>query len=108
MPPILLDTAVARESCGDAAVYVPVSDLPATTRGLESLPSTNARDNACSPRRGGAGEVLPRAARETLAVLEAAGSGPAEGDYRPFWLKPDTTLWASGPAGRTLLSASVR
>ena len=37
MPPVLLDTPVARESCGDAAVYVPPSDLPATTRALESL-----------------------------------------------------------------------
>ena len=34
VPPILLDTAVARESCGDAAVYVPVGDLRATTSAL--------------------------------------------------------------------------
>src|SRR6185295_2438927 len=37
VPPVLLDTPVARESCGDAALYVKVNDLPATTRALESL-----------------------------------------------------------------------
>ena len=37
MPPVLLDTPVARESCGDAAIYVPLGHVPATTRALESL-----------------------------------------------------------------------
>ncbi|PYQ81941.1 MAG: hypothetical protein DMG03_18795, partial [Acidobacteria bacterium] len=32
VPPLLLDTAVAREGCGDAALYVPLGDLPRTTR----------------------------------------------------------------------------
>ena len=76
VPPVLLDTSVARESCGDAAVYVPPSDLPATTRALESLLFDD------SVRRrilGAAPEALAkyswsRAARETLAVLENAAS----------------------------------
>jgi len=34
---VLLETAVARESCGGAALYVPANDLAATTRALESL-----------------------------------------------------------------------
>src|SRR5262245_8758129 len=37
IPPVLVDTAVARESCRDAAVYVPAGDIPATTRALESV-----------------------------------------------------------------------
>jgi len=77
VPPVLLDTAVARESCGAAAIYVPVGDLPATTRALESLlfdePARH-RILAAAPAE------LARydwrlAARETLAVLERTVSG---------------------------------
>ena len=74
VPPVLLDTPVARESCGDAAVYVPVNDIPAAARALERAlfdEPTRARVLAAAP------QVLakfdwPRAARETLAVLESA------------------------------------
>jgi glycosyltransferase involved in cell wall biosynthesis len=73
VPPVLLDTAVARESCGDAAVYVPVGDGPATTRALEAVlfdEATRSRILDAAPH------VLakyswPRAAQETLAVLES-------------------------------------
>ncbi len=76
VPPVLLDTPVARESCGEAALYVPEHDRSAVTRALESLlfdESTRSRLLAAAPA------VLarydwPRAARETLAVLESAGS----------------------------------
>ena len=77
IPPVLLDTSVARESCGDAALYVPVSDLPATTRALESM----LFDDAARRRILGAAPAelakysWPRAARDTLAVLERFGSG---------------------------------
>ena len=72
VPPVLLDTPVARESCGHAAVYVPVRDAPATTRALEAVlfdEATRSRMLAAAPA------VLakyswPRAAQETLAVLE--------------------------------------
>jgi alpha-1,3-rhamnosyl/mannosyltransferase len=37
VPPVLLDTPVARESCGDAALYVGVGDRAATTRALERI-----------------------------------------------------------------------
>jgi glycosyltransferase involved in cell wall biosynthesis len=37
VPPVLTDTAVARESCGNAALYVPMGDLRATTEALEAL-----------------------------------------------------------------------
>ena len=81
VPPVLLDTPVARESCGDAAVYVPMSDLPATTRALESL----LFDETVRQRILGAAPAQlakyswPRTARETLGVLEAVGSGQRVG-----------------------------
>ena len=77
VPPILLNTDVARESCGDAAIYVPVSDLPATTRAIESLLA----DEAVRQRILAAAPAVlakyswPKAARDTLAVLERAGTG---------------------------------
>jgi glycosyltransferase involved in cell wall biosynthesis len=75
VPPILYDTPVARESCGDAAAYVPIGDRTALVAGLERVlfdagvrrsilvaaPSTLARYE------------WPRAARETLALLETLG-----------------------------------
>ncbi|HWF86493.1 MAG TPA: glycosyltransferase family 1 protein, partial [Vicinamibacterales bacterium] len=36
IPPVVLDTPVARETCGDAAIFVPKDDLPATTEALEA------------------------------------------------------------------------
>jgi glycosyltransferase involved in cell wall biosynthesis len=74
VPPVLLDTPVARESCGAAALYVPPDDLPAVTRALESAMFDAAirhRILAAAP------EALarydwPRAAGETLALLEAS------------------------------------
>src|SRR5439155_976287 len=35
IPPVVLDTAVARETCGDAALYVPAGDVAATATALE-------------------------------------------------------------------------
>jgi glycosyltransferase involved in cell wall biosynthesis len=74
IPPVVLDTAVARETCGDAALFVPCEDLPATARALEAAvfdEPTRARVLSAAPG------VLrkydwPRAARETLRVLEDA------------------------------------
>ena len=76
VPPVLLDTPVARESCGDAAIYVPKGDLAATTRAFESLlfdDEVHRRILAAAPATL-ARYSWPRAARETLAVLESAGS----------------------------------
>ncbi len=72
IPPVVLDTAVARETCGDAALYVPRGDIPATTRALELAlfdEPTRARILAAAPAAL-ARYDWPRAARETLAVLE--------------------------------------
>lgn len=74
VPPLLLDTTVARESCDDAAHYVSLGDLNSTTLAIEALLFDQVmRDRllAAAPR------VLerynwPRASRETLAVLEQA------------------------------------
>jgi glycosyltransferase involved in cell wall biosynthesis len=74
VPPVLLDTPVARESCGDAAVYVPANDVPSVTRALNAL----LFDEPTRSRVLGAGPATlakyswPRAARDTLAVLEGS------------------------------------
>jgi glycosyltransferase involved in cell wall biosynthesis len=74
VPPLLLDTPVAREVCGDAAIYVRCGDLDAIGSALEQLlfdEEMRARVLRAAPR------VLARyswqrAAAETLEVLEAA------------------------------------
>jgi glycosyltransferase involved in cell wall biosynthesis len=75
VPAVLLDTAVARESCQDAALYVPRGDVAAVTRALEQLlfdEATRERLLAAAPG------VLARydwrrAARDTLTEIERAG-----------------------------------
>jgi glycosyltransferase involved in cell wall biosynthesis len=77
VPPVLLDTAVARESCGDAALYVPLGDTPAATRALHDAlfdEEVRRRILAAAP------EVLaryqwPRAAAETLQIIEQSTAG---------------------------------
>lgn len=74
VPSVLLDTAVAREVCGDAALYVRRGDSTALTSALNALlfdESVRARVLAAGPA------VLARyswtrAAGETLAALESA------------------------------------
>jgi alpha-1,3-rhamnosyl/mannosyltransferase len=76
IPPVLLDTEVARESCGTAAVYVPLRDLPATTRALESMlfdEAARGRVLAAAPAEI-AKYSWPWAAKETLAVLETGAT----------------------------------
>ena len=69
VPPVLLDTPVARESCGDAALYVPAGDhRRRSTRALERAAVRRADARADARRgAGGAGEVsagrAPRATR---------------------------------------------
>jgi glycosyltransferase involved in cell wall biosynthesis len=74
IPPVLLDTPVAREVCGRAARYVPPNDVPAVAAALIDL--------LCHPEARAAvmaeaAEVLsryswPGAARLTMAALESA------------------------------------
>jgi glycosyltransferase involved in cell wall biosynthesis len=77
VPPVVLDTEVARESLGDAAVYVPFnSDVPAIARALERAlfdTALRARVLAAAPAAL-ARYNWPRAGDETLAVLESVVS----------------------------------
>jgi glycosyltransferase involved in cell wall biosynthesis len=72
VPPVLLDTPVSRETCGDAAVYVPRDRPQDVRRAVEQLLFD---DRARSAILAAAPGVLSRynwarAARETLQVLE--------------------------------------
>jgi glycosyltransferase involved in cell wall biosynthesis len=72
VPPLLFDTAVAREICGDAALYVSRGDSGAVADAMERLLVDGATRDAIMSC---AAPVLaryswPRAARETLAILE--------------------------------------
>ncbi len=76
VPPVLLDTPVARESCGAAAVYVPLNDLRALTRALEAVlfdDPLRAALLAAAPVEL-ARYSWPRAAADTLAVLQRAAA----------------------------------
>ena len=76
MPPVLLDTPVARESCGEAALYTARGDVAAVTVALELLlfdESTRKRLLDAAPATL-AQYNWPRAARETLALLETSAS----------------------------------
>jgi glycosyltransferase involved in cell wall biosynthesis len=74
IPSLLLDTAVARESCGDAALYAPLGDARAIAGALERLLYDDGTRRALLTA---APAVLARydwrrAARATLRVLEDA------------------------------------
>ncbi len=72
VPPVLVDTEVARESCEDAALYVPAADVRAATAALNALlfdADRRATLLAAAPRAL-AKYTWPRAASETLKVLE--------------------------------------
>lgn len=75
VPPVVLDTAVARESCGDAALYTAKGDVAAVAQALEYLLFD---DSVRKRLLDAAPSVLskytwPRAARDTLKLLEQAG-----------------------------------
>lgn len=74
VPPVLLDTPIARESCGEAALYVPRGDVPAVAGALERLlfdDGTRRRLLDAAPATL-ARYDWGRAAGETLAVIEGA------------------------------------
>ena len=76
VPPVLLDTPVARESCGAAAIYVPHNDRQALTRALESLlfdDRLRAALLAAAPAEL-ARYSWSRAAADTLTVLQRAAA----------------------------------
>ncbi len=74
IPSLLLDTAVARESCGDAACYVPLGSTAQIAAAIERLlydqPTRQALAEAAPATL--ARYDWPTAARDTLALLESA------------------------------------
>ena len=72
VPLVMLDTEVARETCGDAALYVPAHDLAAVTRALELvLFDDRTRQQLLSARQAVVARYdWGRAADATLLVLE--------------------------------------
>jgi glycosyltransferase involved in cell wall biosynthesis len=75
VPPVLYDTAVAREACGGAALYAPMGDRGAVVDALERAlfdEPTRARILSAAPATLSRYDWA-RAAGETLAVLEEAG-----------------------------------
>jgi glycosyltransferase involved in cell wall biosynthesis len=81
VPPLLLDTPVAHETCGDAALYVGMGDLSATARALEQILTdepTRVRLIAAAPAAL-AKYSWPRAARETLELIEKSGGSGGSG-----------------------------
>ena len=75
IPPVLLDTAVAREVCGPAARYVPAGDVPAIGAALADLLDNPAAREAVLNAASGvlARYTWPAAARQTMEALESAG-----------------------------------
>ena len=73
VPPVVLDTAVARESCGEAAFYVRPGDTPGIVRGLETAlfdDAARASVLAAAPRAL-ARYVWSVSASQTLSLLES-------------------------------------
>ena len=75
VPSVLLDTAVAREVCGDAALYVRLGDTQGITAALRSLLfDANVRARLLDAGPAVLGRYSwPRAATGTLEALETAG-----------------------------------
>ena len=75
MPSVLLDTDVAREVCGDAALYVAKGDIAGTTAALNSLLfDEDVRQRVLEAGAGGARALFVDArGAETLAALESGG-----------------------------------
>ncbi len=71
-PSVLYDTAIARESCGGAALYVRPGDRDAATRALDTvLFDDSARETLLSAAPATLAKFdWPRAARDTLGVIE--------------------------------------
>ena len=75
IPPVLLDTPVAREVCGPAARYVPSGDVPAAAAALtELLRDPDARAAVLTEADGVLSRYSwPEAARQTMDALASAG-----------------------------------
>jgi glycosyltransferase involved in cell wall biosynthesis len=76
LPPVLLDTDVARETCGEAALYVAAHDPAAIGRALETaLFDRAARERVLAAAPGVLARYSwQRTARETMTVIENAAN----------------------------------
>ena len=76
IPPVVLDTAIAREACGEAAVFVQNDQASAVCSGLETaLFDEPARMRVLAEAPAVLAKYSwPRAARETLDGIESARS----------------------------------
>jgi glycosyltransferase involved in cell wall biosynthesis len=76
VPSVLLDTSVARESCGATALYVDRGDIAGTTRALETLLFDERRhaELLSAAPAALARYSWPRAARDTLELLERSAA----------------------------------
>jgi glycosyltransferase involved in cell wall biosynthesis len=75
IPPVVLDTATARESLGESAIYAPENmDIPAVARALSTaLFDDEERGRVLATAAATLKKYSwPRAARDTLAILEHA------------------------------------
>jgi glycosyltransferase involved in cell wall biosynthesis len=72
VPPVLYETTIARESCGDAALYIAPGDHRGAVRALETLLYDDAaRETVLRSREKTLARYSwPRAAHETLNVIE--------------------------------------
>jgi glycosyltransferase involved in cell wall biosynthesis len=72
VPTVLYDTSVARETCGDGAIYVPPGDQRAAAHAIETLLyDDEARSNVLRAREATLARYSwPRAASDTLSVIE--------------------------------------
>jgi glycosyltransferase involved in cell wall biosynthesis len=76
IPPVLLDTPAARETCGEAAVYVRGGGVPAMTAAIETAlfdRTERARIHSAAPAQLAMFSWL-RSAADTLAVIERAAA----------------------------------
>ena len=72
VPPVVLDTPVAREACGPAAFYVKLGDVPGTAAAIEAaLFDDRKRAEILAAAPGALARYSwAKAARETLALIE--------------------------------------
>jgi alpha-1,3-rhamnosyl/mannosyltransferase len=77
VPPVLLDTPVAREVCGAAARFVAPGDVAATAAALVELmgSDTSRREVLAAAPAVLSRYAWPATARRTMEALEAAGAG---------------------------------
>ena len=103
VPPVLLDTPVARESCGDAALYVPTAnDLAGTTAALEPAFCSTRRRARAAPRGGAGGP-----GEDTIGRARRARRWPSSERPRPVRSKVTISPSSSSATTRAPTSSAA-